>query len=321
LQFSIPESPKADLTRWIIAQRPPRAALDPFKPHAFFLEDERSASGEVVQSAGILLTNKECPWRCLMCDLWKNTLAKRVPPEAIPQQIDYALERLGARPPQVKLYNSGSFFDPGAILVEEYGAIAERVGFAGNVVVEAHPRLVGPKALRFRDLLNGRLEVALGLETIHPEVLPRLNKRFELADFARATAFLKGAGVAVRVFLLVQPPFLAPVEAVNWAVKSAQFAFECGADVVSLIPTRGGNGAMERLRASGEFSPPNLSTVEAAVDGALRLGRGRVFADLWDLQQFSDCPACFEPRRDRLKATNLTQVWQDRVACASCSGG
>ena len=39
-------------------------------------------------------------------------------------------------------------------------------------------------------MINGRLEIAMGLETVHPEVLRRLNKRMTLDDFERATTFL-----------------------------------------------------------------------------------------------------------------------------------
>src|SRR4051794_24417514 len=96
--------PEQSRDEWIIAQRPPRTAVDPLKPHGFFLESELGASGRLVSSAVILLTNKECPWRCLMCDLWKNTLPHSVAPGAIPAQIEYALARLGSRPEQIKLY-------------------------------------------------------------------------------------------------------------------------------------------------------------------------------------------------------------------------
>src|SRR5215472_85778 len=63
-----------DQSAWIISQRPPKAAVSAFEPNGFFLECERSRSGHVVTSGTILLANKECPWRCLMCDLWKHTL-------------------------------------------------------------------------------------------------------------------------------------------------------------------------------------------------------------------------------------------------------
>jgi radical SAM enzyme (TIGR01210 family) len=185
-----PDLKKEALSRWIVAQRPARDAVDPFKPHGFFLEQERSASGRIVSSGCILLTNKECPWRCLMCDLWKHTLTGSTPRGAIPKQIAFALEQLG-QPAQLKLYNSGSFFDAAAIPPADYPSIAQSISFAEHVVVESHPRLIGPRTLRLRDLLSDSLEVAMGLETVHPQVLPRMNKRFDLADFARAADFLR----------------------------------------------------------------------------------------------------------------------------------
>jgi len=287
--------PELGRTAWITAQRPARPTLDPSKPHGFFLEQEFSAVGKVVSSAVILLTNKECPWRCLMCDLWKNTLLDTVQAGAIPVQIQFALDRFGSHPPQIKLYNSGSFFDPAAIPVADYKAIAEKVSFANRVVVECHPRLVGEKAVHFRDLLTQarnhgspqssnsfrtrnhaeqefaapRLEVAMGLETVHPDVLPRLNKKFNLEHFAMAAQFLQEQQIDLRAFVLIKPPFLDEVESIEWAVKSAEYAFACGTCAITLIPTRAGNGAMERLLENNEFAPPNLGTVEKAFDECL----------------------------------------------------
>ena len=106
MDLQYPTDP-ASRTEWILAQRPQRTELDPEKPYAFFVEEECSATDEVVPVATIFLTNRECPWRCVMCDLWKNTLTRPVAPGSIPRQIAYALERL---PParQVKLYNRRS---------------------------------------------------------------------------------------------------------------------------------------------------------------------------------------------------------------------
>ena len=304
---------------WILAQRPPRAVhLNPFEPYGFSLERERNAAGNIISSGTIFLTNKECPWRCLMCDLWKNTLSESVPAGAIPRQIELGLTRLGVRPEQIKLYNSGSFFDSAAIPAEDYPAIARQISFAQHVVVESHPRLVGEKALRFRDLLAGSLEVGMGLETIHPQVLPRLNKKFQLAHFASAVEFLRKENIAVRAFVLVKTPFMSETEGLEWAVKSADFAFSCGASVVSLIPTRGGNGALERLQEMKAFTPPNLITLERALAGCLNLGAGRVFADTWDVGNFSNCAACFSQRRQRLDAINLSQKFIPAIVCPIC---
>jgi radical SAM enzyme (TIGR01210 family) len=310
--------PEKQKTEWIIAQRPARTVQDPFTPHGFFLEEERSAAGRIVESGTILLTNKECPWHCVMCDLWKTTLTQTVPRGAIGRQIDYALNEFKCRPEHIKLYNGGSFFDPAAIPPGDYREISQRIAFARHVIVESHPRLIGKRTLEFRDLLNGSLEVGMGLETVHPEILPRLNKNFTLSQFSESTGVLRREGIGVRAFVLVKTPWMSEAEGLEWAVKSAEFAFECGATVVSLIPTRGGNGAMERLKEAGEFARPRLSTLEKALKYALKLGKGRVFADTWNLGLFSECHCCLEARNRRLHTINLSQQMLPPIACATC---
>ena len=304
---------------WIVARRGQRNAVDSRRPWAFFVEEERSASGEIVPVATVFLTNRECPWRCLMCDLWQNTLTSETEARAIPAQMDYALERLpSAR--EIKLYNSGSFFDRKAIPAEDHAAIASRVAGFERVIVECHPALVGDDCFEFRDRLSGRLEVAMGLETVHPEILEKLNKRMSLHSFRAAADRLRENDVDLRVFILVKPPFMREEEAVEWAMRSLDFAFDCGATAASLIPTRGGNGAMGELTAAGEFSPPKLATVESAAEYGISLGRGRVFVDLWDLRRGAGCSMCAEQRVDRLHAMNLQQCLLPRVVCARCGG-
>ena len=134
----------------------PKNALDPFVPYAYFWEEEPGAEGDLLPTVTILLTNKECPYRCLMCDLWQNTLDERVPVGAIPAQIRYALERLPAAR-QIKLYNAGSFFDPQAIPPEDDAAIAQLVEGFERVIVECHPALIGDRCLQFSERLAGTI--------------------------------------------------------------------------------------------------------------------------------------------------------------------
>src|SRR5262249_55646369 len=139
--------------RQILELRGAKAPVDPRVPHAFLAEPEINAEGLVEDVATIFLTNRECPFRCLFCDLWKHTTDERVPVGAIPRQIDHALARLlPAR--HVKLYNSGNFFDRQAIPPEDYPAIAERVAAFRTVIVENHPKLCGQACVEFRDLLR-----------------------------------------------------------------------------------------------------------------------------------------------------------------------
>ena len=307
----------AQRDRWILERRPVREPVDPWLPSAFLVEDERSASGEVVPVATIFLTNRECPWHCLMCDLWRHTLREKVPSGAIPFQIDHALKQL-APARQIKLYNSGSFFDAQAIPLDDYGPIAQRVNSFDRLIVESHPALLGDSCLRLRDLLKCRLEVAMGLETAQPEILSRLNKRMTLEQFSAAAEWLRANDVDLRVFILLQPPFMKEHEAVYWAERSLDFAFDCGASVASLIPTRAGNGALDELQMLGEFAPPRIQSLEASVEFGINLNRGRVFADLWNLERLNSCRTCHPARVARLKEMNLRQSITSPIQCMDC---
>jgi archaeosine synthase beta-subunit len=303
--------------REILAARGPKRPVDPARPQGFFVEPERTASGEVVEVATVLLTNRECPFRCLMCDLWTGTTDRTVPAGAIPAQIDLALASL---PParRIKLYNAGNFFDPRAIPPADHGEIARQVRGFDAVVVENHPRLTDDRCVRFRDRAGVALEVALGLETIHPDVLPALNKQMTLDDFARAVDRLLEEEIEVRAFVLIRPPYLDDDEGATWAVRSAEWAFSLGVGCVALIPTRTDGGLLDRLELEGRAGPPSLAALERSLAEGIALGRGRAFLDLWDFERFAPCPACQAARRERLHWMNLEQRVAPPVACERC---
>jgi archaeosine synthase beta-subunit len=311
---SYPSTPK-ERDEWILRARGPKAVLDPWVPYAYFHEDEPGPDGSLVPTAVVLITNRECPLRCLMCDLWKNTLDERVPSGAIATQIRYALERL---PParQVKLYNAGSFFDSNAIPPEDYPEIAAALTGIERIVVECHPAFVGERMLRFRDLTGATLEVAIGLETVQPGILEKLNKRMTVEIFEMASEYLQRESVALRVFLMLRPPFVSERDGVTWAKRSIDYSAACAATACSIIPTRGGNGAMEAI--GDAFQPPRLRSLERVVEYGISRGECRVFSDLWDVQRLVDC-ACSTGRTGRLEEMNRTQRIPAAVSCEVCS--
>ena len=307
--------------RFVLDRRGSRPRHDPWKYQGLIVEDERDADGRPARLATILLTGRECPWRCAMCDLWAYTIEEDTPRGAIPAQITAARNELTSRNEVVaglKLYNAGSFFDPRAMPDGDYQAVAIALRGVPRVIVESHPALIGPRVDRFVDALErhagdqrgeAALEVAMGLETAQPEALDRLNKRFTLADFAEAARELSDRGVALRVFLLISTPFVPAGEQDDWLRRSLDAAFDCGATVVSLVPTRTGNGAVDALAELGEFTSPTLDDIERSFGLALEHAgsRGRIFVDLWDLQRFAGPSADIDSRRARLHAMNLEQ--------------
>ena len=335
---------RAARERFVLDRRGPRHAVDPWAPPRVAIDSEPDGRGGVVEVATLFLTGRECPWRCVMCDLWRDTIETDTPPGAIPRQIELGLAawagpaaspraepgaQPGAEPAEVprsrhlKLYNAGSFFDDRAVPPADDAAIARAVAGISRLTVESHPRLVGDRTWRFRDRLAPPLEVAMGLETAHPDALARLNKGCTLDDFAAAARALAAHGVGLRVFLLVHPPFAPHDERTPWLLRSIDAAVAAGASVIALIPTRGDTGAMEALTADGLFVPPSLATLEDAATQAIRHadGRARVLADLWDLMAFATCPACLDARTARLLRLNLEQCVPDSVACVACAAG
>jgi len=303
--------------KWILGHRGPKKPVDWHFPYAWNVEKERTRNGTIEEVGTIFLTNKECPFQCLMCDLWKNTTDQPVPLGAIPAQIEYALERM----PQVrhlKLYNSGSFFDPGAIPRKDYPAIANLLKDFETVIVESHTHFIDERVVAFRDMLNAELQVAIGLETVHPEILPLLNKRMGTKDFKNAISFLNQNGIESRAFILHQLPFLSLEEGTEWTKRSIDFAFESGVECCILIPLRAGNGAMDKLIQQGEFELPTVASLESVLEYGIGLKKGRVFADLWDLEIFFDCDLCFEDRKKRLDDMNRTQEISSPISC-NCS--
>jgi radical SAM enzyme (TIGR01210 family) len=302
--------------------RPPKNRVDPWRPYAFLVEPERSATGTIDDVLTVFLTNRECPFHCTMCDLWRNTLDETVPAGAIPAQIDYAIRELPwAR--HIKLYNAGNFFDARAIPSGDHAEIVDRVRGFETVIVENHPLLTDDRCVRFRDQLDTTLEVALGLETVHPTALQRLNKRMTVDDFDKAVRFLKGHRIRVRTFLLINPPGLNELEGIEWALRSFEHAVNTGVDCVSFIPTRADNGFMEHLEAAGHFSKPTVRSMEVVLERSLdylnRIGStARVFMDLWDIASFYRCLQCGPARSRRIQAMNFSQQLELEIECREC---
>ena len=267
----------AERTRWIVERRGPKALHDPLRPYGVFTEDEPGPDGTSWLCHTLLLTNRECAFRCLMCDLWQDTLDAPTTPGAIAAQVASSLPApAGTR--ALKLYNAGSFFDPGQVPIEDYEAIAAHARQFDRVIVESHAAfLLGAhteRVLAFRDAIApATLEVAIGLETVHEVALEKLNKRMTVESFRQAAAFLAENQIALRVFLLVRPPFLSEEEGTEWGCRSLDEAFSCGATFAALLPVRAGNGALEALAALGHYAPPALSSVETCLRYGLSLGK------------------------------------------------
>jgi radical SAM enzyme (TIGR01210 family) len=283
------------------------------------VEEERRPDGKIERALTVFLTGAECPFTCSFCDLWRGTIDGPTPPGALTRQLAGVLKALeGPVPDRLKLYNASNFFDQRAVPSEDLFGIATLAAQFAAVTVESHASTIGPKTLAFARQIPGRLEVAVGLETINPAAIAQLNKRLDLARFDQAAGFLQENGIDLRVFVLLGAPHIPQSESVDWTVRTVEYAIERGASVVSIIPVRGGNGEMERLQALGYFIPPTLSQLEEALDQCLPVSGAVVTADLWDVDRLPGCEHCRAGRVERLRRLNATARGEAQVACAAC---
>lgn len=321
--------------RRVRALRPPKQGVDPWAPLDVVFEQELTIHGTIAPAVTVFLAGAECPFTCVFCDLWRQTLDGPTPRGAVAAQLRLAARQIGERglaPGAItlKLYNASNFFDRRAVPPEDDAEILELVAPFARVVVECHPAFIAERAERFARSLAGRLEVAIGLETVHPGAFARLGKGAALEDYAAALRRLRAAGARARAFVLVGVPRLAADEQVEWTARSVRWALERGADVVSLIPVRSGNGELERLAGLGLHTPPSLELAESCLErarseagSALDLWRGArprepaerpvVQLDPWDLEPLAAAASGGGARLERLRRLNLTPL--ERVAC------
>jgi radical SAM enzyme (TIGR01210 family) len=305
--------------RRIRSLRPPKLRVDPYTAHGSLVEEERRPDGKSERALTVFLAGAECPFTCSFCDLWRGTIDGPTPPGALIKQLDGVLRTLvGPVPDRLKLYNASNFFDLRAVPPEDVAAIATLTAPFAAVTVESHASTIGSRTLAFARQIPGRLEVAVGLETIHPVAAAEINKRLDLAQFDRAARFLIENSIDLRVFVLLGVPHVPVEESVAWTVRAVKHAAERGASLVSIIPVRGGNGEIERLQALGHFVLPTLSQLEEALDLSLLVSGTVVTVDLWDVERLSSCERCRGDRIDRLRRLNATGRAEPRIVCSNC---
>lgn len=273
---------------------------------------EPERPGHCEPALTLFLVGMRCRFRCVYCDLAAGMLEEPTPPGALPAQIR---DGLAAAPPcpTVKLYNASNYFDNRAVPPADDAAIAALVRRHRRIVVECHPRLVGVRMERFAARLEGTLEVAMGLETVHPQALPRLDKAMTLADYDRAAARILAAGGSHRAFVLIGTPFVPPAEQLEWVLRSTQHAAAQGARLISLIPLR------PRAVAGVPMQAPSLREVEQVLETALQAKLdSAIQVDPWDLAHLVACPHCAVARMARITAMNRSGRLEPVVDCTHC---
>ncbi len=301
-----------------------------------FEQEPADSVGLVANVLTIMLRGSECSFRCLMCDLWKFTHLEPTLAGAIPAQIRRGLEvqvpdlggggevesnrAIDRRPAWIKLYNASNFFAARNVPTEDLPTIAKLVGHFDRVIVENHPRFVDQRVPEFASQLQGRLEVAMGLEIADDDYLSWLNKQATVDDFRRGIEWLGKHSVDTRLFVLLKLPGMSEQQAIESCLHSVEQGCSWGVRHISIIPMRNSEGVMRQLTELGDFEPPLASSLEFVLSQCAGRTSTIVTADLWDWHRLiGHCPTCQQRRQARLEQINLRQTDIPLTTNPTCS--
>ena len=60
-------------SRWVRSLRPSVSRPGRETEPRVILDEEWEPDGSLIHGAVVFLINRECPWSCVMCDLWQHT--------------------------------------------------------------------------------------------------------------------------------------------------------------------------------------------------------------------------------------------------------
>jgi len=229
---------------------------------------EKDFIDEPVDAGVVILPTRGCRWGlasgCTMCGYVYDSA--NLTQEEILNQFNYALQNLG-NVQYLKIFNSGSFFDPVELSNETRSKIFQNINGVDAIrmlQVESRPEFLSREILeKAKNELNSKLEIGLGLETTSDYIRENcINKNAALEDFRSAIYACKSLHIYVKAYILIKPPFLTEQEGVQDAVNSAIDAYKLGASKISFNPMNIQKGTLaEHLYTHGEYRAPWLWSV------------------------------------------------------------
>jgi radical SAM enzyme (TIGR01210 family) len=248
------------------------------KPLACWKSRDRYRN-KVLDTLTIILRTGGCAWnRCLMCGYRyeRSTGLNREEQErSLAWQLSWVKNAFSPDGYQVvKIFTSGSFFDPGEVPPNVRILAAEL--FRGKLVIaETRPEFVEEEAIgSFSAAIDDGswdipLYVAMGLETVSDPVREKsICKGFTFEDFCHASRVSRKAGAGVKAYLLMKPLFLTEREALEDMHVSVKEVSR-RADLVSMNPcTVQSRTDLEWYWRRGAYRPPYLWSVLEVLDRA-----------------------------------------------------
>jgi radical SAM enzyme (TIGR01210 family) len=288
----------------------------------------------------IVLPTPGCAWAlsgsggCSMCSYIADSPLQEVSSEELVEIFKNEFERQIKKqtidgPTAIKIFVSGSFLNQEEVsedaqkeifkILNEYSDIEE-------VIVESRPEYVNEEVLKSCCSLipNKIFEVAMGLESADDNIrLNRINKGFTRKDFEKAVAVINRLksdfNVQSKVYLLVKPVLTSESEAIEDAIKSAEYAEEVGVGRISFCPSTIHKGTlMEILWRRGSYQPPWIwSTLEIVrrVRSSVKIPVIMDTAGFGTRSGPYNCKKCNSKLKNAIIESNINQTIPEEFDC------
>ena len=249
----------------------------PRQLEAIWKEKDMSC-GKAVDAMVMIMRTNGCAWAkkggCTMCG-YRSASLREVTVEDLMCQVDQAMERYDNEQ-FVKIYTSGSFLDENEIPKEVRERIFKEFGSIERLLFESRPEFVSEDLLKD---IPKNVTIALGMESTDNDVLGTcINKGFTIEDTERAGTAIKGAGLMVRSYLLLKPPYMKESDAISDAICSVRSA-DRFSDEISINPINVQKATtVERLWKRGEYRPPWIWSLIEVMRASASITNARIMS-------------------------------------------
>jgi radical SAM enzyme (TIGR01210 family) len=287
-------------------------------------KEKENVDGKSVDAGVVILRTSGCAHSidggCTMCG-YNIESQENITAEDLIAQFDRAsadMEGISF----LKLYTSGSFLDEREIPADVRNHVLAWCKDRGSkLLVESRTEFVTDDMMDAVTAMHDDLEIAVGLESSNDKVLKyAINKNMTVADYDRAADRVKKAGVKLRAYVLLKPPFLTEAEAVEDAIATAKHA-ALKSDTISINPVNIQRGTLvERLWKNWAYRAPWLWSVVEVLNACATLEKKVVCDPTGGGKERGahNCGGCDSAILDAIKEYSISQK-RSKIEGPHCS--
>lgn len=274
-------------------------------------------NGKVVDAYVIILRTRGCSWAmssgCTMCGYFNDSMFIDVSDIDLRSQFEKAMQNYKDEK-IVKLFTSGSFFDPHEISVSMQNEILTILtNRVEKISVESRPEYITEnKLIAIQKIVESKeFEIGIGLETSNDLVREKtINKGFTFDEYKKAARLVKKHKMHLKTYLLMKPPFLTEKESLDDCIQTTK-DIKPYTDLVSLNPTNvQRHTVVEYLWKRNQYRPPWLWSILEYLRQSKNITDALVKCDVvggGSMRGAHNCGSCDNKVLNAIEEFSLTQ--------------